>query len=188
MTLGPLRDVQSSGPRQSGYGWEDLLVCGHAVLYEGKGRRQRRCPECRPDDVADEQGDLFEQTDLFPDLPALPPAPPPIVDTRSAGVRLTDRQRALVAAGVHPLTRERTRPDLGTCGDCALRVLVLGHTRTYPKCVRGLPDGRPLTDAPYASRGAATDVRAWWPACPSHELAHTGTDAARWTPDPEDTP
>lgn len=68
--------------------------------------------------------------------------------------RLTLRQRADVDRGVHPLTREPARPELGTCGDCALR-----RVEKYAKCWRD--DGR------LATHSAATDVRAWWPACPA---------------------
>jgi hypothetical protein len=72
--------------------------------------------------------------------------------------RRTLRQRAQVAAGVHPLTGGRTRPDLGNCGTCAHRVLIGHHDRTYPKCELG-----PV------SSGAATDVRRAWPACERYE-------------------
>lgn len=91
----------------------------------------------------------------------------------------THRQRALIDAGYHPLTREKARPDLGTCGDCALRVFVNSGVRTYAKCARGSRPGEPLDHAPFASKSAASDLRAWWPACPAHEWAHTGSDAAR---------
>ena len=47
-----------------------------------------------------------------------------------------------------------------TCGTCTHRIL-RGRHSTYPKCDRG-----PITN------GAATDVRAWWPAC------------TRWEPKP----
>lgn len=74
--------------------------------------------------------------------------------------RRTARQHADIAAGRHPLTREPTRPDLGTCGDCAHRVQMRHNGGTYPKCDRD--DGRLITS------GAGSDVRAHWPACPHH--------------------
>ena len=74
--------------------------------------------------------------------------------------RLTARQRSLAAAGVNPLAGT-SGPAGKTCGDCVARVLVLWHDRTYPKCERGR-----------WSHSAATDVRAWWPAC--HEFAPKG--------------
>lgn len=73
------------------------------------------------------------------------------VEQLSADRRRTIRQKADVERGIHPLTRGKARPDLGTCGDCAHR---LASERRYPKCELG-----PNT------RGAFTDVRAWWPAC-----------------------
>lgn len=76
---------------------------------------------------------------------------------RSADRRRTARQRAQVELGVHPLAGTRLRPDLGTCGDCPMRELRSSGGRVYPKCKLG-PD----------SNGAATDVRAWWPACTRH--------------------
>jgi len=82
-----------------------------------------------------------------------PVAPPPLAGLKP-DARRTARQRQMVAAGWHPLTRGRARPDLGHCGTCAHRVLVGHHDRTYPKC-----DVGPTT------HGAATDVRAHWPAC-----------------------
>ena len=72
----------------------------------------------------------------------------------SSDRRRTARQRQLAADGWHPLTRERSRSDLGTCGGCGHRVLQRRGDRSFPKCALG-----PV------SHGAATDVRAWWPAC-----------------------
>ena len=127
--------------------------------------------------------DLLLPLDGMPEPVALPP-----VERLSPDRARTARQRAQVDAGIHPLTQEKARPDLGTCGDCTLRVLVRHHNGTYPKCARGIKSGQPLDLAPYASKSAATDVRAWWPACPAHEFGHTGSDAARSRPPtPEDT-
>jgi len=100
------------------------------------------------------------QLDLFPDpglqLPGMPiPLPP--AET-SPDRRRTARQRALVEQGWHPLTGTRTRPELGTCGDCAHR---LSAGRRYPKCELRV------------SASAATDCRAWWPACADHRTTTT---------------
>jgi hypothetical protein len=96
---------------------------------------------------------------LFPDL-AVPAAVPERI---SAGRRLTLRQKRDVELGRHPLTGGVARPELGTCGDCALRSLEFGR---FPKCLQGYdPDRRPRVAGPYMTHGAATDVRRWWPAC-----------------------
>lgn len=76
----------------------------------------------------------------------------------SADRRRTFRQRADVERGIHPLTRTKARPDLGTCGDCLHRKLYGHHDRSFPKCDLG-----PKT------HGGATDVRRWWPACDRFE-------------------
>lgn len=108
-------------------------------------------------------------------LPGMPTAPerPAGGDDRSRRRSWTVRARALVSAGVHPLTRGKARPDLGTCGECAHRVLTTYHARAWPKCEVG-----PRT------HGEQTDVRAWWPACDRFEPGDNGVsdDAARWTP------
>jgi hypothetical protein len=74
--------------------------------------------------------------------------------------RRTLRQRADVERGVHPLTRGRARPDLGTCGDCRHRVLEYAYNghKSWPKCELGP-----------RSAGPATDVRRWWPSCDRFE-------------------
>lgn len=99
-----------------------------------------------------------------------PPASEP--EQLSAGQRLTRRQAEQIAAGTHPLTggqlhhaADRTRtadsPQDGTptCGTCALREVLGYRGKSYPKCTQ---PGMPI------SHGPATDVRAWWPACPMH--------------------
>jgi hypothetical protein len=82
------------------------------------------------------------------------PAPEPL----SYEQRLTLRRKALLDRGVHPLTRGKARPDLGTCGTCAHLARQGGTAGSYLKCARG-----PRT------RGPATDVRAAWPACDRYE-------------------
>lgn len=103
---------------------------------------------------------MTSQEPLFPDFePA--PLPPEKDPELSAGRRLTARQHADVERGIHPLTGEPTRPDLGTCGDCALRRPETSYSgKTYPKCDR--PGVR-------KAHSASSDVRAWWPACPKHQ-------------------
>jgi hypothetical protein len=98
------------------------------------------------------------------------PTPPP--EKISADRRRTARQRALIAAGIHPLTGGPTHPDQGTCGTCAHRIHVGGGGRTWPKC-----------DLHGITHGAATDCRGWWPACGRYEPGdRVSDDAARWTP------
>lgn len=90
-----------------------------------------------------------------------------------------------------------SEPAPFTCGACVHRGLTGHHTRSYPKCLIPMP-GVPLeapadtlyqkglTETeerarqrrwwawwagryPRVSHSDATDVRAWWPACPSYE-------------------
>ena len=89
--------------------------------------------------------------DLFGD-PVEPPA------RLSAGRRLTARQRQLAERGVNPLTGLQG-PAGRTCGECAHRLLQRHHDKSFAKCEVG-PQ----------SRGPATDVRAFWPACPKFAL------------------
>lgn len=104
------------------------------------------------------------------DLASPEPAPP---SPESEGVRRTKRQSALLAAGQHPLTLVLSRPlrlhteaapyddraaDGRRCGNCVHRAK---SAWGYPKC--GFGDGA------RASRGAATDCRAFWSACTDHE-------------------
>lgn len=103
----------------------------------------------------------------------MPDAPKPEPLKESPTVRRTWRQAAMLAAGIHPLSavlslKLRLHAEaapygdhraLGRrCGNCAFRQK---NAWGYPKCVFG----RGIR----ASHGAATDCRAWWPACPNHE-------------------
>ncbi|AIJ26386.1 hypothetical protein [Amycolatopsis methanolica] len=90
----------------------------------------------------------------------------------SPDARRTERQGQYLAAGAHPLTAalgypvklhpgaapaaDRAAPGR-RCGNCRYR-----RPGRYPKCL--VHDGDRIT------RGAGTDVRAWWPACTDHEL------------------
>lgn len=127
--------------------------------------------------------DLDRVDDVAGQVP-LPGMPEPVATEAAApaekvpyGRRLTLRQRADVARGVHPLTRTKARPDLGTCGDCAHRVLIYTNgNRRWPKC-----DLREITHGP------GSDCRAWWPACDRFEPGdRISDDAARWTPEHAD--
>lgn len=108
---------------------------------------------------------------LFDDVGGQPAALTERGAPLSADQRRTQRQRRDVELGKHPLTGEQTRPDLGTCGTCALRSNEFSP-HGYPKCTRGAQhEHRAPRPGPYMTRGAATDCRAWWPACPSHQPA-----------------
>jgi hypothetical protein len=98
----------------------------------------------------------------------------------SAQRRRTLRQADALRAGRHPLgltahaplrlhadappADDKKAPG-PRCGTCSHRDLTTSNgTGPFPKCLRGWPGGS-LDQAPYASHGAATDCRAWWPAC-----------------------
>lgn len=115
---------------------------------------------------------------LFPDLAPVPVPDAEPVEKLSADRRRTLRQRADIQRGRHPLTGSRLNPDPdATCGNCRFRIVYGHHNRSYPKCTYG--DGMPR-----ASHSAASDVRAWWPACRDHEYGDTrlSPDAARCKP------
>lgn len=102
------------------------------------------------------------------------PEPQPHLDPDlSADRRLTLRQQADIGKGTHPLTRgpihdqavrTAVRGDGGRlelrCGTCVNRQTFRWHNKTYPKCV--------AFDRVFVKHSAATDVRGWWPACPSY--------------------
>jgi hypothetical protein len=116
----------------------------------------------------------------------------------STGQRLTLRQARDVAFGIHPLTGGRLHPlasrhrdaaapkdDPFTCGSCYFRQVIKYRGKAYPKCVfdprRGADDTLDL----YArvSHSTASDVRAWWPACPDYSPSdRISPDAARSIP------
>lgn len=129
-----------------------------------------------------------------------PPEPEPVEDL-SADQRRTKRQAADVARAIHPLTRgpihalasthrdaSAPKSDPFTCGSCLFRKVEKHHDRSYPKC--WLPSPSAGADAPAAriytrvSNSAASDVRAWWPACPDYSPgASLSDDAARYIPE-----
>lgn len=115
---------------------------------------------------------------------------PPTREVLSPDRRRTLRQQQDVTAGRHPLTggplhplasrhRDATAPktDPFTCGSCYFRQTLSTGAGAYPKCVAD--DGRRV------SRSAASDVRAWWPACPDYTPGDTrlSPDAARGFPE-----
>lgn len=130
------------------------------------------------------------------------PSPMPTPDEPlSADRRRTLRQASQVAAGIHPLTGGRLhslasrhrdadspKSDPFTCGSCYFRRVEKYHDRSYPKC--WLPNPAAGADAPArqiysrVSNSAASDVRAWWPACPDYSPGDSlSPDAARSIPD-----
>lgn len=95
----------------------------------------------------------------------------------SADRRRTARQHADAARGIHPLMRTPVHPDgARLCGNCRFRRLLHGGNRQYPKCI--------VDDGAHDSHCAASDVRAWWPACGKHEYGdvRVSPDAARSGP------
>lgn len=124
---------------------------------------------------------------LFDDTPFRAIPDEPGVSQPSAGRRRTQRQYADLAAGRHPLTRGRLRPQAAgaadraaqgrRCGNCQFRRLLEYRRRDWPKCVRG--------DGVYLTHGAATDCRAWWPACQFHEWGDSklSPGGARYVPE-----
>ncbi len=93
----------------------------------------------------------------------------------SADRKRTLRQHQMVEAGIHPLTRQRAVPEAGTCGDCRFRQVLSHHGGSFPKCTR---------DEARLTHSAATDCRAWWPACTDFELGDNkvSPDAMRVRP------
>ncbi len=102
------------------------------------------------------------------------------VSPLSAQRRRTARQLRTLQEGFHPLglntfmlplhadaapANDRHAPGL-RCGTCLFRRV---NHRGYPKCGFGANN----RGMPRATHGAATDVRAWWPACRDYEEAET---------------
>lgn len=105
-------------------------------------------------------------------IPAVEPG-----EKLSAGRKLTLRQAADLAKGIHPLTGGKLHPDAapagdrsapGTrCGTCRFRVSSTYHGRGYPKCHYPDPEEFRIANLPRVTHGPATDCRGWWPACTS---------------------
>lgn len=107
---------------------------------------------------------------------------PDEVERLSPDRRRTLRQATDLKAGRHPLGGRvhkdaaphdgRQAPGL-RCGSCRFRWLFEGpsyglHGGTFPKCTLGAPEGEPALGA-RVTNGAATDCRAWWPACTKYQ-------------------
>ena len=98
-----------------------------------------------------DDGALFDATPY-----EAPPQPDPY-EGMGQDARRTARRRELLEQGIHPITKRPTRPDLGTCGDCAnLVVKDIGRKRHWFKCDLAL-SGDVYPTGP--------DVRKSYPAC-----------------------
>lgn len=120
---------------------------------------------------------------LFDMEPVAPREPEPKL---SADARRTLRQAQVMDRGRHPLSLAgpclRLHPDAPPpgdrkapgprCGTCAF----LQRQEKWLKCTRGR-SGEIYTPSfrsgPYETRGAATDMRAWWPGCERWQPAET---------------
>ena len=91
----------------------------------------------------------------------LPPERPP-EPKMSADRRRTIRNRALLAAGIHPATGRPLVDDGRTCGDCPYSLRIDNGRRSWWKC-------RVHRLGP--SHSAASDIRVSWPACESIDQA-----------------
>ena len=119
---------------------------------------------------------------LFHAEPVAAPEPAPKL---SDDQRRALRQLNALRAGTHPLgmypkilpghlplhpdaapADDRKAPGL-RCGTCLFRELLGHHGRKHPKCLFGNTEGRWSR----VTHGAATDVRAWWPACRDYQPA-----------------
>lgn len=131
----------------------------------------------------------------LPDGARLTPEP---LDTLSAGRRLTLRQQHYLDRGFHPLGGrlhaeaaphgDKTMPGR-RCGNCWYRERVeTNGNRRWPKCLAEVPPSFFMVGRPYIdrlSRSAASDCRAWWPACTLHSYGdpRLSPDAARHVPE-----
>lgn len=142
---------------------------------------------------------LFDTDGMY--VPPPDPEPP-----LSSDARRTRLQRDRINAGFHPLLvavhganhHTKVHPDAPTdcapdaprsrpftCGSCRFRMLFTNGNGVWPKCTYGIPDQYPNLDkSPRTSHGAATDVRAWWPACADYEPGDNtlSPDASRQMP------
>jgi hypothetical protein len=150
---------------------------------------------------------MADQTALFDITPADRPGVPATPAAKlSADRRRTIRQAEMLAHGRHPLGGDkwhaylRLHPEAAPhddrrapgrrCGNCWYRRVLEYNSRSYPKCLYGMENA---TDAdpnpglpPRVTHGAATDCRAWWPACLNHVYGDPALsdDAARHVPEP----
>jgi hypothetical protein len=138
-----------------------------------------------------------------------PPEPGAVVKL-SVDRRRTIRQIEAIRRGAHPLALLfpnmarliRLHPDADRsaastdpknlplrCGSCRFRQQVSGnHKGVFPKCLwrdDNPTDQQPKVDTmPRVTQSAASDCRAWWPACREYSPGESGSDdAARWIPE-----
>lgn len=152
------------------------------------------CPECRNGKCGNCNGEAWDdRTDMptrcehdcrtpteddQPLFEGFVPPNAPEAEKLSADQRRTQRQARDIANGVHPLTRWRLHPEADrtrtresgardpfTCGTCRLRAIYTWRSKSYAKCE---VDGGVM-----ATHSAASDVRAWWPACLKYEPTST---------------
>lgn len=122
----------------------------------------------------------------------------------SPDVRRRLGQHDTLAAGYHPLgevesafgglkLHDQAAPldDLKApgrrCGNCYFRRVLPYRRKSYPKCLFPGNLGADEVDmiGPLrVTHGAASDCRAWWPACTDHSYGdpRMSEDAARWVP------
>ncbi len=129
--------------------------------------------------------------------------PPP--EKPSPDVRRRLGQYDTMAAGYHPLgevesafgglkLHEQAAP-LGDrsatgrrCGNCRFHAVLRYHAKSHPKCLFPGDRGADEVDRigpPRVTHGAASDARAWWPACTDHSYGDPklSDDAARYVPE-----
>lgn len=144
----------------------------------------------------------MSEMSLFPGWePPVAVVKPSQAEGLSADRRRTLRQGEAIAEGHHPLTggplhelasrhRDAASPksDPFTCGSCYFRGSVRWHDGTFPKCSFGMTNETGWSGAPRFSHSSASDVRAWWPACPDYSPSdRLSSDAARHIPTTEPT-
>jgi hypothetical protein len=135
-----------------------VAVLDHPCVACALGRHDR-CPGCA---CAEAGHDL--STD---ELLASPVAPTRTMrairseDEPSPDQRRTQRQKAQLAAGVHPATRRTLLAVAGsTCGTCVHALQVMPGNRRHWKCEKHYLG---------PSHSAASDIRVSWPACQLYE-------------------
>lgn len=92
------------------------------------------------------QGVLFDVPAL--EVPEVPPG-------ASYGTRVTVRNAARLALGIHPATGVRLLEGSHTCGEC-VHLIVRTRNRSWFKCAQHTLG---------TSRSLASDIRKSWPAC-----------------------
>jgi hypothetical protein len=115
-------------------------------------------------------GDLHVQVEI--DLPAGARLKP-----LGLAARRTQRQRFLLSLGYHPLSPKvkgrilRLHPGAPPEGDRRASGPRCGTCRWRGELYQEMPNGSQrcwINDGQRVTRGAATEIRAWWPACEDH--------------------